>query len=269
MSDDDGNEPPIDYRRWLSVSRLGSVAQCGRAYELERVEKVPSRPAAWTVRGISAHAVIEEWERSGRELDYVGYYVDVAWPEAYEKTVEKYPDVSNWMKTPGRVSSVKRDIELRKQDGLDQIQTYVDHAREEEDLWEVLDIEFAFKLEYPEFFIVGYIDQVRRWIPTDEKYIVDVKTGGDSNEKDPQLGIYGFGYEQMTGEPIEFGQYYYPKLGRYSHDIDLTVYTEEYILAEFKKLDKILAQKLFLANPSFDNCKFCGVSDHCLEAKLR
>lgn len=259
----------FDPRRWLSVSRLGSVAKCGRAYELERVEKLPSRPAAWTVRGIAAHTAIEEWERSSRSLDWKTAYLDQYWPEALRETIAKYPNVKGWMKTPGKIASVSRDIELRKQDGLKQISTYVDHALSEEDLWEVVEVEYKFNLEYSEFFIIGYIDQVRRWLPTGEKYIVDVKTGGDSNEKNPQLGIYGFGYSKATGEQLNYGQFYYPKLGRYSRDIDLTVYTEEYVLREFTKLDKILEGKLFLANPSFDNCKFCGVSGHCLEAKVR
>ena len=257
-----------DPRRWLSVSRMSSVAKCGRQYELSRVEKVPSKPAAWTVRGIAAHEAIEEWESSARQLDYINYYVDEAWPKALEKITEEYPDVQNWQRTP-RVLTVKRDLELRHADGLKQVQTYVDHALSEEDLWEVLEIEFPFRIEYDDFIIMGYIDQIRRWIPTDEKYVVDLKTGGDKSEKNIQLGTYRQGYLSETGEDFLVGQYYYPKLGRYSLDIDLSPYTEEYIFQEYDKLDLILEHGLFLANPSFDNCFGCGVADHCIEAKIK
>lgn len=257
-----------DPRRWLSVSRLKSVSKCGERYRLERVEKIPSRPAAWTPRGIAAHETIEQYEKTGRQINPEEFYLDEAWPKALAETLKKFPDQKNWMKTP-RVGSVKKDIELRQADGLKQVLTYVDRAVEEQDLWRVLEAEVDFKIEYPDFFILGYIDQVREWIPTGDKYIVDVKTGGDDGEDNRQLGIYRLGYLHARGEDLPFGQFYYSKLDRYSLDIDLSVYTEEYILEEFRKLNQILEQKLLLANPSFDNCRFCGVSDACLEAKLK
>lgn len=277
MSDADGADfPPvgrrhkedIDYRRKLSVSRLNSVSKCGRAYELKRVLKMSASPAAWTVRGIAAHSAIEEWEKSDRSLDVIDYYVNQAWPSALMKILEESPRLKTWTKTP-RVKTVERDLELRKDDGLQQVQTYVDRALEEQELWRVLESEISFEIETSSFWIVGHIDQIREWIPTGDRYIVDVKTGGDDGENNRQLGIYRYGWYSLTNEWIDWGSYYYPKLDRFSADIDLSVYSEGYILEEFEKLDFMLAQKLFVANPSFNNCKFCDVSQHCLEAKIK
>lgn len=257
-----------DYRRWLSVSRLKKVSHCGQQYYYQKIEKHPTKPYPWTVRGIAAHSAIEEWERSDRTIDPESYYVDVAWPEAYEKILEDTPDLKDWGKTP-RVGSVKKDLEKRQEDGLKQVQTYVDRALEEEHLWRVVEMELEFKLEYPDFWIVGYIDQIREWIETGEKYIVDCKTGGDDSEDNRQLGTYRLGYFKTKGEWLDFGMYYYPKLDRYSDDIDLSIYTEDYLLDQFTKLDMILENKIFLPNPSFKNCQFCDFTDLCAEAKLK
>lgn len=247
------------------MSRLKSVTKCGRRFQLEKVEKVPSRPAAWTIRGIAAHSTIEEWEKSGRTIDPEATYQDQHWPEAFRKICDEYPDVDDWIRTP-RVKTTARDLQLREADGLTQVQKYVERALDEEDLWRVVESEVDFKMEFPEFFVVGYIDQIREW-HDGFQYIVDVKTGGDDQEDNRQLGIYALGYESKTGVRLDTGQYYYTKLNRPSDDIDLRPYTREYIHGEFLTLDKILSQNLFLANPSIKNCFSCNVSRHCAESK--
>lgn len=253
-----------DPRRWLSVSKLKSVGKCGRQYQLERIEKKPSRPAAWTVRGIAAHSTIEQWEKSKRQIDPEAEY-QRAWDDAMTITIDQYPDVSNWQRTP-RVGSVARDIELRFKDGLQQVLRYCERAIDEEDLWRVREAEFPFTLEFSEFIIRGVIDQVREWEDGDLS-LWDLKTGGDDSEDNRQLGVYRQGYLKETSIDIPVGAYWYSKLDRASKSIDLNVYTPEYIFQEFEKLDRIMTQGLYLANPSKKNCKFCPVSEHCLESK--
>lgn len=256
-----------DPRSWLSVSKLKSVTKCGRAYELERIQKVPSRPAAWTVRGIATHDAIEQWEKSGRDIDIKEYFNQSAWPAAYEQTLEKYPDLNNWLKTP-RVKSVSQDLVYRHLDGLEQSMKYTERAIAESDLWRVVETEVPFTLEFPgqDFIINGYIDQIREWNDGDLS-IWDIKSGNDDSEDNRQLGVYGLGYYQKTGTKISDGCYWYTKLNRPSKSIDLTIYTEEYIIEEFSKLDQIIKSGLFLANPSIKGCFACGVADHCLESK--
>lgn len=258
---------PYDPRTWLSASKWKAVSQCGERYRLERVEKRPSRPAAWTVRGNAVHETVEKWEASGRELDPEKYFNEEAWPKALEETKDKYPELRHWQRTP-RVSSVPRDIELRKADGLGQVLRYCERATAEEDLWRVIAVEQSFELDFPDILVRGYIDQIREW-NDGELSVWDIKTGGDDSEDNRQLGLYGLGYQGLHPDQsaIAFGSYWYTKLDRASRAVDLSIYTYEYVNQELQKVKKILDQGLFLANPSINNCKFCGVSEFCKEAK--
>lgn len=254
-----------DDREWLSASQWKAITKCGEQFRLERVAKHPSRPAAWTVRGIAAHDAIEHWEVMQRQRDPLNYYTNVAWPNALAKTTEKFPDLSKWMKTP-RVGTVAIDLKRREEDGLRQVERYVERALDEKDLWRVVAAEVPFEIEFPGILYRGFIDQIREW-EDGFKYLVDVKTGNDESECNRQLGSYGLGYEQVSGERLTVGQYYYTKLDRPSDTIDLTPYTYDYMFAELKKVVEIKRQKLYLANPSKKNCFACGVSEFCLESK--
>jgi putative RecB family exonuclease len=255
-----------DPRTWLSASQWKAVTSCGRRYELERREKAPSRPAAWTPRGTAVHNTIEEWEKEKRRLDWRGFY-EQAWTIAVDETLEKFPDTSKWFLTP-RVKGVERDLALRHADGLAQVERYVERALDEKSDWEVIDTEVSFEVEFPDILLRGKIDQLRRW-NDGELSLWDIKTGGDDSEDNRQLGIYRFGYLDQTGVDIHFGAYFYTKLDRASDSIDLSVYTRNYLNQELQKVKKILDQGLFLANPSIKNCKFCGVADYCLESKSK
>jgi hypothetical protein len=46
-----------------SYSQLNSYTRCAKAYELERILKVPSRPGLWQAGGTAVHKVIERWLR--------------------------------------------------------------------------------------------------------------------------------------------------------------------------------------------------------------
>lgn len=256
-----------DPRLWLSISQLKSVARCGRAFQLERIEKKPSRPACWTVRGTASHDSIETWEKSGRSIDAVEYLREEAWPKALEETIAKYPDTSQWILTP-RVKSFENDLKLRLNDAVEQVTRYVSRALDEADLWQVEASEIEFKLE-PEgedFIVRGYIDQLIRWSDGDLT-IRDLKTGGDSGEANMQLGMYKLGLKQAMGIDVTWADFWYLKLDRGSQPVDLRPYTQEYMVQEFRKLVAIKKQGLYIANPSKDTCKFCGVAEFCLESK--
>lgn len=251
----------------MSVSKLKNITKCGRAFELERIEKKPSRPAFWTVRGIAVHSVIESWEASKRSIDPLQFLEQDAWPQAFERTLQDYPELDKWQKTPN-VRSVEQDGKLRLRDAVKQVETYCERAVEEEDIWRVKETELKFKLEFSEFVINGIIDQAIEWQDGDIT-LRDVKTGGDDQEDNRQLGVYRQGYLLMTGRDVQYSDYWYTKLDRPSDPIDLSPYTLEYIEAEFKKLDQIIKNKLFLANPSKKNCFGCGVAEFCTESKQK
>lgn len=52
------NETTIAHR---SFSQFSSWVRCGKAYQLERVRKVPQTPAWFLVAGTAFHSAIEEY----------------------------------------------------------------------------------------------------------------------------------------------------------------------------------------------------------------
>jgi CRISPR/Cas system-associated exonuclease Cas4 (RecB family) len=259
------DKPKWDDRLWFSASRWKSLTKCGEQYRLEKIEKLPGKAAAWTIRGNAVHDTVEEWEKQSRGIDPYEFYREVAWPKALEETTTKYPDLSTWFRTP-RVKSTERDIELRLEDGFSQVERYVERATAERELWKVIATEQEFEMEFPGILIRGKMDQIREWRDGDLS-LWDVKTGGDDNEDNRQLGTYRLGYLMSAGIAVDWGSYWYTKLDRGSDSIDLSVYTYDYMNKEFQKIKKILDQGLFLANPSIKGCKFCPVADACVEAK--
>lgn len=266
-----------DPRPWLSVSQVSSLVSCGRAYEIERIEKIPGRPAAWTVTGIAVHDVLDWWEKGFRqysELEIDAKYEE-AWAVAYDKTVERYPDVDNWIKTP-QCKTVARDVELRQKAGRDHVRRYILWAKSEEHLWMpaklpngTLAVEVPFKIDFGSdepFFVRGYIDKVIQWVDG-TLTIDDIKTGGDDRENARQLAMYRFALNKLYGWDITHGRYYYTKLNRPSPWIDLTPFDEAYLKDYYDKAWQIKEQGLFLANPSKKGCLFCGVRSSCREMK--
>lgn len=251
----------------LSVSQLTSLRQCGRAYEIERVEERPSKPAYWIVRGKAVHYAIEAWENSARDIDICEYLQEVAWPKALEETLKDYPDENGWMVTPWKTLSWDR--ERRFTEALTQVRQYSERALFEQDDWRVLESEIPFEIfpEDEEFSIRGYIDQVIEDRDGDLT-IRDFKTSAnDDKENDIQLATYRHGLVAARGWNVSFGDIFYTKLDRASAAIDLRRYSYEYVVSEFRKLYLVKKQGLYMANPSKKGCFLCGVKQYCLEAK--
>lgn len=247
-----------------SVSKLKAYTRCGRQFELERINELPSRPAAWTVRGHAVHQTIETWEAFDREGDPLKMFRD-AWDTALAEQTERFPDLSRWMRTP-RVKSTEQDVKLRYLDGEKQVTRYVERALDEADLWRVVETEVPFEIETEKFVVRGKIDQIREW-EDGELSIWDIKTGSDDQEDNRQLGFYGLGYWYETGKKIPWGSYWYTKLDRASKSIDLNVYTQKYLFSQIDMLMAGINARVFLANPSKKNCFACGVAAHCIESK--
>lgn len=251
---------------------MSKLTDCGRSYEIQMVEKKWGPPAAWTVKGIVVHDVLDLWEKKERAPDFDW---DTAFREAWdlelEKQKRKWPNLSDWTRTP-RTKSTENDLEYRHRDGLVEVEKYIDWAISEEDLWSpfILDgkpaVEIPFEVQLPglDFTIKGYIDKINIWnngmIAVD-----DMKTGSDRRQNWRQLALYAVAARQQYGIGVTHGRYVYTKLGRCSEWKDLSLYTPEYLAQEYQKLDQIINNKLFLANPSLDGCTFCGVKQYCKE----
>lgn len=254
---------------------MGKLTSCGLAYKLERIDKHPSPPAAWTVKGIALHEALEGWEKGERTEDPLVLFEE-AWEKCLASMVVKQSDLSKWVKTP-RVKLTETDLDLRHRDGLLEVERYTTRALAEADIWVpwrledgTVAVELKFEYDFgPEtpFVIWGYIDILQYWLAEGVVTVGDYKSGRDSRENKRQLGLYRAAANKYYGANIDFGQYYYTKLDRSSGWLDLRHYTPEYLLEEYTMADKMIQQNLFLANPSKDGCKFCGVKQFCDEMK--
>lgn len=258
--------------RHLSQSQVSKLVNCGELYRLERIERKPSPPAAWTVKGVVVHDVLDWWEKDGRpQFDESEY--KARWDTFYQKQLVRYPDLSQWTRTP-RTGSTERDLELRYADGLKEILRYVARAESEAHLWVpfVIEgkpaVELPFELTLPgcDFTVQGYIDMLKFWKQTGVVTVSDYKTGSDKRQNWKQLGLYAYAARTIYGLDVNHGQYFYTKLDRPSKWKDLSDYTGEYLAEEYTKADKIIQQQLFVANPSLDGCTFCTVKQYCKES---
>lgn len=264
-------------KRHRSASQLGSYTRCGMAYKLERLDRVPSPPAAWTVRGSAVHAAIENWEKEGRP-DWFDAIYEEAWEQAFALHVVRYPDLAQWVRTP-RVKSTDQDLKLRKAEGWKQFARYAERAVDEANLWlpHVIDsqlaIELPFKINFDSgtapFFLVGYIDQVKYWRSDGAITVTDIKTGSDDGEDFRQLGLYRYALKRIYNLDVRFGEYWYTKYDRSSGWIDLSRYTEDYIIDQYSELDRAIESGIFLADPGKRKCATCGVKPYCPEMKGR
>ena len=265
-----------EVRRARSVSQLKSYTSCPLAFKLERLEKKPSPPAAWTIKGLAVHQAIQLWEESHRAYD---------WPSGYRnsfdifrrKAEEKYPDLTQWIKTPS-VKTTERDLELREEQGLKELEVYVNRALRQHDEWQPhrledggVAVELPFELDLGDdlpFYLRGYIDLLQYWKADGTVTLSDIKTGSDDREDYRQLGAYRVALKECYDIDITYGRYWYTKLDRGSEWIDLSRYTPEYLLDQYSQLDRAIESGIFLPNPGKSKCKFCPVKLHCPEMSM-
>lgn len=247
-------------------------------YYLEKVKKVPSPPASWTIKGSAVHGALEAWELGGRGNTNLEDIYDTSWRVALERAEARFPDHNEWIMTP-RVKNIETDLALRRQQGLSEVIEYAKMALANDDVWApatlpdgTLAIEVPFKIDFGSdtpFFLIGYIDILKYWKQTGVITVGDYKTGGAESENYRQLGLYAYAATTQYDIPIRWGEYYYTKLNRSSGWKDLSRYTGDYLYQQYSVLDQAIDLGLFVANPSQRQCKTCGVKQFCPEMKDR
>lgn len=263
-----------DDRRRLSVSQLGTYSRCPMLYRLQKIDRVPSPPAAWTIKGTAVHDTIEEWERQGRpeSFDLVAFF-EARFEVELQRALGIHPDTKEWIRTP-RTVSAERDLELRFVDGIREVSGYAERAIAESHLWQPLRledgtvaVELPFTLDFTTFTVVGRIDIVQRWSHDGSVTVGDYKTGSDASENYRQLGVYRLALLENYGLDVSFGRYIYTKLDRSSPWIDLRRYTREYVMGQFAALDRAITYDVFPPAPEKKKCFLCSVRPHCEEMK--
>ncbi|WP_436776084.1 RecB family exonuclease [Yinghuangia sp. YIM S09857] len=244
-----------------SVSQVTGYAGCGERYRLERVAKVPQRPAAWTIQGTAFHAAVEYFER--HQDDPLSTYYDT-YDTAIAAAKEAEPDLSRWMR--GGRKKTEKDISDRREAGAEQVRGYLAYAADVPfRIWRDPDglpgIEYEFRVRLGGVEVLGYIDQILAW-PNGAVTVRDFKTGSRENNKPFQLKVYALAIEQMWETPVRYGDFWMARDSAPTKFYDLATFQSGEVERQFENMDAAEKAGFYLANPG-SNCFACGVKDHC------
>lgn len=254
----------------LSVSQIQDYAKCGLSYKLARIDKVPQLTAAWFVQGSAVHKAIEAYERSHRQMslkDAEQTFYE-AWESEVTKKLEDHPEESDWIPSGKRLRST--DLRVRREQGLDQVRGYILANPQDSDIRPTSlipgepAVEVGFMLDFDGVEVTGYIDAIMEERSTGRLFPEDWKTGRKTPAGNYQLATYKIAIESLTGQQVEYGRYWMCRDNK-PLVVDLRRFQREDVVDWYHQLARGIEQKIFLPNPSEDNCHTCLVKRHCRE----
>ena len=265
-------EIPLRQQR-RSVSQLVSYSACSEAFRLERVERAPRRPAAWTIQGTAAHAAIEEWENSGRTTGRKALedlYLTTYRTEA-NRLLESN-ELSVWM--TGGFKKAENDLTDREALGWWQVCDYQEYAHSEKDLWEVVASEVEFNIEIATVKVTGFIDQVRRCKVSGRLEPADLKGGAKIPAFPGQLAVYRHAMTLHYPDDTIAEKGYWIHLGKSptekvkarhckAIEVDLSDWPIERMARWLVDMDASEKLGIYLPNPQESCTRVCGVSQWC------
>ncbi|MER7208478.1 PD-(D/E)XK nuclease family protein [Streptosporangium sp. NPDC000239] len=251
-----------------SVSRLTSIARCGTAYELERVERLPSLPAGWTIQGIAIHAAADAWEKSRRTMKLLNAQevFKRSWRAEIDKADQRFPERDRWL--VGGRKKVQNDLLDRYSDGMRQVTDYIDYNLTNPNLvpYTMPDgspaAEVGFEIDFRGITVRGYIDIIMQDTRTGELLVRDIKSGSKAPVVPFQLIVYRKAVAEVLGEEARWGDFFMTRQAKPTQPLDLTTLDEALVEEWFVRQAAIEQQGLFIPNPG-DACRTCSVSIHC------
>jgi hypothetical protein len=253
-----------------SPSRLQTYSGCSYSYYLEKILRVGKRAAVWFIQGTSVHAAIEAYERAFRRLEpwrAVQIFKDT-WNVELEKARAEQPDEAMWM--VGGRRRLSTDIEKRFEQGVQQVIDYIDHNPPGAVLlpYELIPgepaVEVGFELDFGEFTVIGYIDEILEDQNTGQLVPLDWKTGSKLPVDPYQLATYGLAVTELTGQPVEWAAFWDCRNNE-RHDVQLTEFTRDKVASWYQQFHDGRKAGVFLPNPG-DGCFTCTVRPSCLFA---
>lgn len=257
-----------DLPRAFSPSRLQTYSDCGLAYYLSKIERVPQREAHWFGHGTSVHDTIEAYERSLRTLTpaEAEEIFHAAYDREAAEALERQPNENMWM-VGGRMKRAT-DQAKRRELGLTHALDYMrlhpadDAIRPAELVPGEPAIEVGFELDFEGVRVIGYIDCIMEERSTGRLMPEDWKTGKKVPGDRYQLGTYKHAIEQLTGQPVDWGRFWMCRENDY-HQVDLRPVSFELVSSWYRQLATAVAGDVFLANPK--DCFACTVKPSCPE----
>lgn len=252
-----------------SVSRFTSLARCGLAYELERVQGLPPLPAGWSIQGVAVHDALDRWEKSHRKMpegEVLRAY-NYFWRRQMQEAEARFPDRSMWL--AGGRKKPQQDLVDRYEAGKDQIIRYIRYNLSDERLQPFLmpdgsvAAEVGFSVEKDGVEVRGYIDLILFDTETGQLLVRDIKTGRKPPAVPFQLVVYRMAVQEIFGEDIRWGHFFMTRDGAPTEPIDITTLDEDFLWTWFTRSVRMAEQGLFIPNPGESTCRTCAVSIHC------
>lgn len=266
------------HRSW---SQLKSYGNCGEAFRLERVVRVPVAPAVWFAAGSAYHIVGELFDRyavlngleAATQIDWLpsfGAALDVELDEMRAKE----PDESKW-RTAGRKTKDKpngEDVAWWRANGPGMVQKYIDWRVDHDATYDILilpngepALETEMAVMLGDVAVKNLPDMVLVDRNTGATIVVDRKTGARVPDDDGQLGTCKLALEQTFGIPIWYGAYFMAKTGEMTPPKELDQFNDGALIERYKRMDA--AEKAGVYLPVISNlCRSCGVRDFCVFA---
>jgi len=249
------------------VSQLGTMTNCGYAWYLDKVVKVPKKTASWFIQGSAVHTAIEHYEMSGRALssaDAIQVF-DSSWDTEFARALEKVPSENMWMK--GGKKTRDQDARERHSKGQQQVHEYI-YANGTDNEWQPVEIvpgypgvEVGFDLDFDGIKVIGYIDLVLVSRRTGEIRVRDIKTGSYQPTSPYQFATYKIAIEQILGVDVPYGDYWMSKNKGTSKPKLLHRFTRDKVAHWYKTMDDMVKNRTFQANPG--DCFTCTVKPYC------
>lgn len=255
----------------LSNSQLGSFLNCGKSYQLSRIQDAPQTPSVWLPAGVALHECIYEVNRMRAGL-MEPFDIGTRFRELFTKEIEereaKTGTTRDTWKRAGRESKAnpnKEDCEFWMAEGSRQCNEYLQWLIRSG--WSVVthDLDFLAEFETSAYFgivqVKGFLDAVMT-MPDGRMVIVDYKSGSRIPSSQTQLGIYSAALRRTKGMDINHGAFFMTRKAEMTEAFDLTRYTPEYFDGVFEKTKFAMDNDIFIPNPG-DACRICDVSAYC------
>ncbi|KPI24620.1 hypothetical protein OV320_7825 [Actinobacteria bacterium OV320] len=260
---DDEQKRYESYRsRARSYSQTRQWWECGYGFLLARVKRVPEIRGAWLEQGVAVHAVVEDFENSGRTLteEVLRTKYQDAYSAMINKSLEKQPNPDMWFNS-GPYKGLPQDIERRFKVGQEQVTSYLRWTEDqpEQTIWNG-SVEIKFELSLGEVNVLGYIDQIVNHPKKKGPGVRDVKTGLKPTEH-TQLELYALAMNELHDAGVEWGDYWLGKTGRTSRSIPLNPDRDK-LVEWFGKMDEGVKAGEFRPNPG-EACARCPVQMSC------
>lgn len=257
----------------VSYSQLSSWVRCGKAYELERVIKVPSSPTWAMVAGKAVHTGTEYIDK-GASDPIRDIWLDVFASTIEEEAERSSSDPEDWRATGRRTKDKPRGEDYRfwQLEGAKQLQRWKAWRLANKDLTIaslVTDgaafdgIELPLVIRFGDVEVKGYVDRVFV-TPQDELLVIDIKTGAYApKDAGQQVGLYATGIHQTFGKRPALGAYWMGRTGTFSEPPKtLDHLGDRYWSQAMSLFSKAKADDIYLPNPGMF-CGSCSVRDYC------